>query len=85
MSRVGQLVHIRFFDHSAGIKQEIRPILCNVFGLVTKEDKLHYEITTWAVEECEESQAINNECFCILKGAIVEMTKLNRGAKIRKR
>jgi hypothetical protein len=60
-------------------KHAAEPVLCNVFGVITKEDDVHFQITTWAVEQDEEGSDMNDECFCIVKSAVVQMRQLSAG------
>jgi hypothetical protein len=83
MKIIGQIVHIRFYDHSQSAKHCAEPVICNVFGIVTKEDESHYQITSWAVEQDQEGADMNDECFSIVKGTIIAMNTLKKKANVR--
>lgn len=83
MKLIGQIVHIRFLDHSMSAKHSAEPVTCNVFGVITKDDANHYEVTTWAVEQDEDGAAMNDECFSIVKGTIIAMNTLKKKTSVR--
>lgn len=83
MKLLGQIVHIRFLDHSMSSKHSAEPVVCNVFGIITKEDANHYQVTTWAVEQDEEGADMNDECFSIVKGTILAMNILKKKTTVR--
>lgn len=77
----GKVVYVLFWDHSMSDRLNSGPIPCVVYGKVTKEDELHFEITHWEVGDTHEPDH-NEECYSILKGAIIEMRELELGRYI---
>lgn len=70
------IVSMRFWDHihEEGDVENARPMECEVFGVLWKEDKLSYFVSSWV---CSGSIFNSNtETFVILKSTIIDIRRL---------
>ena len=72
-------VYVRFWDHVHSTPSEAVPLLCEVFGVLAKEDERAIYVHSWV---CQRSLGDdNNEVFCIIKSTIEEFSELRRAAR----
>lgn len=66
--KLGRVYHIKFLDH---VKDDVTPILCNVFGVVVREDEISIVVAYWEVEH-DDADIVhaNREVLSILKSTI---------------
>jgi hypothetical protein len=66
--KVGRVYHIKFLDH---VKDDVLPVLCNVFGICVREDADSVVIAYWEVEH-EDSDVVSNnrEVLSLVKSTI---------------
>ena len=65
---------LEFYDHSSGVIRDLdSALLCHAVGWLWKEDKLSYYLVTW-VSGGNMSDPENNDCFQILKSAVIKKT-----------
>lgn len=72
---VKPLVYCRFLDHASGPSNEVKPIVCEVFGILKKEDRDVYHIVSWICDfNLNDS---NSDGYCILKSAVLEYREID--------
>lgn len=74
MRKKRTLLYLKFWDHYQTDTDDARPIICEVFGVLWKEDALSYYVLSWICDG--ELQNSNNEVFVILKSTVVEKRRL---------
>ena len=74
------VVYIQFWDHAHWSGARVRPILCEVTGVIVGEDDVSYQIAVWI---CDRRIDDNAEQFAVIKGAIIEMRRLHLGPKLK--
>ena len=67
------VVHVEFMDHAMGTSDEVKPIKCEVFGVLYKETPEAYYVASWICGSDPFNH--NSETFCIIKH---KSTKLRR-------
>lgn len=76
--KINDEVIIQFWDHAMGDV----PILAKTWGIVRKSDKKSVTISTWHQLDCsKEDRKENDECFTIIKSAIVWWALIEPGFK----
>ena len=67
--KTSKLVHLKFLDHAYFSGYEAKPLECEVFGRLYKEDKDAYYIATWISDGILDD---NTEQYVILKSAVTK-------------
>jgi hypothetical protein len=70
------MVWIKFWDHAHWSGAEAAPIECEICGVIVAENDVSYIVAVWI---CGQSIDDNAEQFAIVKGAIIEMRRLEVG------
>lgn len=69
------LVYLRFLDHASGSATEVKPIMCELFGILKKEDSISYQVVSWICDfNLNDS---NSDGYCILKSAVLEYREID--------
>jgi|GEM_PF-6180235 hypothetical protein len=71
----GKLVGVRFWDHSMGSGDSLGPILCELLGLLYKEDKHCYYVCSWICGK--DPKDPNSEGFSVLKSTVEALVVLH--------
>lgn len=72
---VKPLIYLRFLDHSSGAANEVKPIVCELFGILKKEDDVSYQVVSWICDfNLNDS---NSDGYCILKSAVLEYREID--------
>lgn len=79
MRKRTHIVYFRFWDHAHWSGQKAKAIQCEVTGAIVDEDDVSYTVAVWI---CDRRIDENAEQFAIVKGAIIEMRRLNIGQKL---
>jgi hypothetical protein len=75
--KICPLVYIKFYDHVSGSADNIKPIVCEMFGILRSEDALCYTVCAWI---CEFNLSDpNTDAYCILKSTVLEFEYLIGG------
>lgn len=69
-------VYLKFYDHCLDTPENAKPIICEVFGILYKQDKQAYYITSWVCNSNLKDH--NNETYCILKSTVLDLQELDR-------
>ncbi len=70
--KLPKLVAIQFYDHCMG-DANVKPIPCEVLGLLHKEDDLAYYVASWIADKVIDH---NTEQFVILKSTVIKVLKV---------
>lgn len=69
------VVCIEFHDHCMDTTSDLKkPIYCQVFGVLYKEDELAYYVASWICDR--EVESANTEGFCILKSTVIRKHRI---------
>lgn len=68
------LVYVRFLDHCQDDSVSIKPIVCEVFGILKKEDKIAWYVCPWVCDYNLNDS--NTDCYCILKSTMIEYRQI---------
>ncbi len=69
------LVYLRYWDHAADNAQDVKPIICEVFGILKCEDDLCYTVVSWIANYNLDDY--NSDGYAIIKSAVVEFRIIN--------
>jgi hypothetical protein len=67
-------IAVQFWDHCTGSDPHLKPIMCEVIGIVLYEDDLYIRIASWVCNA--EVDNPNNELFVVLKSCIIRRKRL---------
>lgn len=71
---LGKYYKIKFLDHA---KDTLNHITCVCFGKMLVDEPTHYGFCWWDVEDMNEDETSHNqEIFCIVKSAVIELKEL---------
>lgn len=68
------LVRIDFDDHAQTTGGEANHVTCTVFGILYRESKKAYYVTSWISDG--EFNGINSDTYCVLKGTVIKFQKI---------
>jgi hypothetical protein len=76
--KVGDLVHITFWDHADCDISEQVPLLFECYGRLAEINKVHYRVATWNTPSRTDGNRYDNnsEFFSIIRGAVVRVRRL---------
>jgi hypothetical protein len=76
MIKVGDIVEVRFLDHSEAEHGDEDELDFTVWGRLVKETSRAYTVETWGYSDPERKRDNNCERFTIVKAAILEARTL---------
>lgn len=78
--KLPQMAIIKFLDHCkySGKVDDVKPLQCELVGVIYKQDKLCYYVATWLADGVVDD---NTEHYVILKSVVTKLIPIKRGKK----
>jgi hypothetical protein len=76
--KVGDIVHVTFFDHADMETSDETPLLFECYGRLAEITPIHYRVSVWNTPGKTDRQRYdsNSEFFSIIRGAVVGVRRL---------